>query len=194
MEPETQNNELADITIQDLVFKAPQPYGAGHVLKENEASALNQTFLENLRNNFAAKVRAAREAVAKSLGVKVDEVKNDQLDKTALDDDFSKYAAEYEFGTRKGGRILDPIEREMRDIAEEIVKAALRSKNIKLNSVSPQQMDQYIQGAIAKRPAIREEAERRVAATSAAAEIELGDLIGGGVTDAATGTSEEAAA
>ena len=42
-----------EITIAGQVFSVPVRYAAGHVLTEGEASALNQTYHENLRNNFA---------------------------------------------------------------------------------------------------------------------------------------------
>ncbi len=53
--------KTALITIQGANFNAPQPYDEGHVLTVNEASALNQVFAENLRNNFAARIKRSAE-------------------------------------------------------------------------------------------------------------------------------------
>lgn len=169
-------NSLVDLTIQGLVFKAPQPYGEGHVLTAVEASVLNQTFAENLRNNFAPKIKSAIEDYAKAQGVEVDSVTVDQLDKAALDVVFDNYSKEYTFGVRRGGRILDPVEKELRGMAEEIVRNALKAKGYKLNSIDGDKMEELISGVIEARPELRQEAERRVAAVRAAADVELGDL------------------
>ena len=64
MAAETNANGYDQITIQGQVFRVPLRYKAGDVLKENEAGALNQTYHENLRNNFASKVRDGVEAGA----------------------------------------------------------------------------------------------------------------------------------
>ena len=51
---------MEQIIIQGVTFNVPTPYAEGHVLATNEASALNQLLHENLRNNFASKVKAKR--------------------------------------------------------------------------------------------------------------------------------------
>jgi len=67
------NTPRKEITIKDELFTVPVPYTAGHVLSENEANALNQTYHENLRNNFAGVVTAAKKAAEES-GAAVDPV------------------------------------------------------------------------------------------------------------------------
>jgi hypothetical protein len=47
-----------DITIQGMVFSARQIFDEGHTLSAVEAGVLNQTRDENLRNNYAAKIKA----------------------------------------------------------------------------------------------------------------------------------------
>src|SRR5262245_45849295 len=81
-------NSYDQITIQGQTFKVPIRYSAGHQLTDGEAGALNQTFHENLRNNFASKVRDGIEA-----GVPVETLQQQ------LDD----YATDYQFGVRSGG-------------------------------------------------------------------------------------------
>ena len=46
-----------DVTIAGNVFAVPLRYAAGHVITEGEASALNQTLCENVRNNLAPKIK-----------------------------------------------------------------------------------------------------------------------------------------
>lgn len=105
------------ITIQGTVFKVPIRYAAGHVLTEGEASALNQTFHENLRNNFASKVRDGVEA-----GLPIETIQQQ------LDD----YASDYQFGQRGGGGGFrgDPVMTLAMNIAREMVRNAVKTKGL----------------------------------------------------------------
>lgn len=166
------------ITIQGLEFEAPQPYKAGaHELTAGEASALNQTLAENLRNNFAPRIKAAMAEYRKANSLAEDaEVPVANLDQDALSEAFAKYADEYEFGVRTAGGTRtpsDPVEREAQRIARDKVKAALNAKSIKLDSVPKEKMAEYIKQVLEKYPAIREEAKRRV---DTAASVAVEDL------------------
>lgn len=175
----TEQTPQTDITVQGLTFSAPQPYNAGAIeLTEGEASALNQTFAENLRNNFASTIRSKLADYRKANNLPEDaEVGVDVLDKSELDSEFAKYAGEYEFGVRRtasGVRMpTDPVEREAYKIATDRVKAALNKKNVKLNTVPREKMDELVRAAIAKYPEITNEARRRVEASAA---IGMADL------------------
>lgn len=106
------------ITIQGQTFKVPIRYGAGHVLNDGEASALNQTYHENLRNNFAKKVSEGVDA-----GTGLDVLQQ------MLDD----YAEEYQFGVRTsggGGFRGDPVMTTAMNIAREMVRMAIKAKNL----------------------------------------------------------------
>jgi hypothetical protein len=172
---------VTSITIQGLEFEVMQPYSEGHQLTAGEAAALNQTLAENLRNNFAPAVRKAVAEYRKANGLAEDaEVPVTNLDRDELQQNLDKYAEDYEFGVGRAGGIRapkDPIEREAHRIAQEKVKAALATKNVKLSSVSKEKMDELVKGVIAKYPAITEEAKRRV---SSAADIALEGLGLGG--------------
>jgi hypothetical protein len=110
-------NGYDQITIQSKVFRVPIKYAAGHVLKDNEAGALNQTFHENLRNNFASKVRDGVEA---------------GLDDQTLQQQLDDYASTYEFGVRgAGGTRGDPVITLAMNLARELIRRAI--KNNKLN-------------------------------------------------------------
>lgn len=166
-------------TVQGLTFNMPQPYKAGsHELTEGEASQLNQVLAENLRNNFAAKVRAKIEAYKTANKLPEDQdVGSDVLDKDELDTEFAEYATKYEFGVRQAGTGVrtptDPVGKEAYKIAWERIKAALTKKNIKLDSVSKEKRAELVDQTLAKYPAIREEAERRV---NAVADIAIGEI------------------
>jgi hypothetical protein len=105
------------ITIQGQTFKVPIRYAAGHALTEGEASALNQTYHENLRNNFANKVRDGVEA-----GL-TPEILQQQLD---------DYAQEYQFGQRVGGGGFrgDPVMTLAMNIARDMVRTAIKAKQL----------------------------------------------------------------
>lgn len=161
------------ITIQGLEFSVDYPYKAGTIdLTPGEASALNQTRAENLRNNFAAQIKRALDEYRETNKIpETEELSSTVLDKDELDKDFAEYAKAYEFGVRNlggGGRIpTDPVEREAYKIATEKVREALKARNVKLTSVSKEQMSDMVEAVIAKYPDITEEAKRRVSAVSA---------------------------
>lgn len=109
-------NPMKNLTIAGVNFEAPFKYSAGHVLTENEARVLNQTRFENLRNNFAGKVKASVEGAEGSIP---------QAD---LPKAFAEFEASYDFstpGTGNGATRLDPVEKEAMSLAREVVKAKL---------------------------------------------------------------------
>jgi hypothetical protein len=106
------------ITIQGQTFKVPLRYAAGHALTEGEASALNQTYHENLRNNFANKVRDGVEA---------------GLSTATLQQQLDDYAQEYQFGQRVGGGggfRGDPVMTLAMNIARDMVRTAIKAKQL----------------------------------------------------------------
>lgn len=162
-----EDTPYSELTIAGLTFSVPRPYKMGDVLTEGEASQLNQVFGENLRNNFAAKIRSKVDEYRKANSIPEDqEVGADVLDKDALDSEFEEYAEKYEFGVRQassGPRApADPVGREAQRIAWERIKVALKKKNFQLDSISKEQRAKLIADALARYPAIREEAERHV--------------------------------
>jgi hypothetical protein len=123
------------ITIKGLRFKVSSPYSAGHVCTEGEARALNQTRLENLRNNLALKAK----------------------DGALTQADVDAYAASYVFGERTGGlRTHDPIEAEALEIARRLVRK--KGQSTKENTEAARELLQTEKGA-----AIRAQAAKRVA-------------------------------
>ena len=105
------------ITIQKQTFRVPVRYAAGHVLTEGEASALNQTYHENLRNNFSNKVTAGLEA---------------DVPLETLQQQLDDYAADYQFGVRTGGGGFrgDPVMTYAMNVAREMVRKYVKSKNL----------------------------------------------------------------
>lgn len=159
---------MPTITIQGLKFEVPEPYTAGHVLLENEASALNQTFAENIRNNCARSIVEPAQEEAEANGT--------ELDLEALQAAINEYASSYQFGVRTGGgRTTDPVERAAMEIARAAIFSAMAKKGIARTSVKAAQVTElaknYLESEAGK--GIYEEARRQVAA---AKDLEVGAI------------------
>ena len=163
------------ITIAGKPYNVEARFAEGHVLTANEASALNQTFYENLRNNFASKAKEGADQAA-----------------------FDEYAASYQFGVRTGGGSRDPIEVEAMSIARDTVKDMIRKAGKKLSDYSAAAISETAGKLLAhevKGPEIRELARKRVAEMQSAAgqSVDL-DLLSGLEAKAAETPADEGAA
>lgn len=147
------------ITIAGVSMEVPAPYSEGHTLTATEAAVLNQTYSENIRNNFASTVKKAKES-AEEAGTEVDEVE--------LQLSLDEYVSGYQFGVRRGGggsrTPMDPVDKEAKRIAESKVKVALKKKGIAFKDVDKDNFNEVVTRVIAENPQIREAAEAIVAA------------------------------
>jgi hypothetical protein len=164
---------MEQITIAGHSFNVPVRYEEGHELTAGEASALNQTYHENLRNNFAKKVKDAGEAA----------------DLAALQAELDAYAGEYQFGVRSGGGggvSRDPVMSEAMRIAKKQIGDLIRAKGGKVNNYEPSAITNAAK-ALLDRPegaAIMEAARKRVEEQKTLAAGDLGDLLSGLTTKA----------
>lgn len=155
-------------TIQGQIFSLAPRYAAGHVVSLVEANTLNQVLIENLRNNFASSIKTAKDAAEKA---------GTEVDVEALRTKFAEYASAYVFQGVRRAAPVDPIGKEEHKLAKEAVLALLRKKGHDPKTVSTDKMDELVAAIKERRPEIREEAERRVAARQSAAESDIGDLL-----------------
>lgn len=164
-----ENTPRSEITIGGATFSAPEPYTEGHTLTENEASAFNQLLHENLRNNFASKVKAALEAVNGAV---------DQLDMEGLQSAFDEYAAGYEFGARRTGtRVsVDPVLREASKMAKDLIRKALKQQKIAEKDLPEGKMDELISQTLERRPAIMDLAREKVESAKKLASLGVADI------------------
>lgn len=147
---------MKTVTIAGASFDITVPYAAGHVLTEAEAKHLNQTRHENVRNNTAKKVKELVDAGDLTGAAKI----------------VADYDASYEFTIANvGAPKLDPIEREARAIAKELIKLHLAKTGRKLTVVpeghTEESWKEATDNAIAKKAgdeAVRKEAEKVVKA------------------------------
>lgn len=152
-------SDTQTLTIQGHQFSAPAPYAQGHVLTENEAKVMNQVLGENLRNNFAARVRAAREAAGLAADGELDTAQMD-----ALQTEFNDYADKYEFAGKRSPRApVDPVGREAHKIARGCVVEALQKNGYKVKDLPEGQLDELIEQTLSANAWIAEEASRRIA-------------------------------
>ena len=152
------------ITISNKPFNVEPRYAAGHVLTENEASALNQTLYENLRNNFAKQAKEGADQEA-----------------------FDKYAVAYQFGVRVGGggSTRDPVQAQAIAIAKDRVKAQIQKLGKKLSDFTAAKLTTLAQALIEKDPSIVELAKARVEElrSMATAELDDSELLAAAVQD-----------
>ena len=138
---------MASITIQHAEWNIEPRYAAGHVLNENEASALNQTFFENIRNNWASRLKTSSE------------------NNVALSqDDLDRYVQEYQFGVRSlvNREPRDPVAAEERRLARAVVSEHIRAQGLRLKDVPDEQFDAFVDSITDGR--VRGQAEQIVAA------------------------------
>lgn len=160
-------------------FTISQPYAEGHVLTAAEARSLNQTRSENIGNNLRKAIEEAKKA-GKSA---------DEMAKLV-----SEYDTAYSFAMPGAGgtpRIVDPIEREARKLAREVVGARLKELyQIGLSGIHPdykdmpeeegkakskERFDAAIDNAAANADVIKQ-AKKNVAARKATAESAASEL------------------
>lgn len=162
---------MTQITIAGKSFEVSSPYVPGtHDLTEGEAHTLNQTRHENIRNNFAKKVKEAGD------GVSLED----------LQSQVSAYDEKYEFGVRGTGEGVsrDPVETEARNGARAAIRAALKergkSADVKaINAAAEQILADPVRGEKYRAAARERVAAKQAAAAEAAAGLaELVDSIG----------------
>jgi len=170
------------LTIQGHEFDfGAARYAEGHQVNANEANALNQVRLENIRNNTASKIKAA----ATVQGVEPNAVNLDTTMVTVGEDSVSlraaiqAYADSYKFSARAVSRAepIDPVDREAERIAKEAIRSALAAKKVKVKDLPEGKFDEAVE-AYAAREEVRKEAKRRVTqrANIGAGELDLGAL------------------
>lgn len=191
-----------DITIGGFIFSAPTPFAEGDVLNANEANALNQTYLENVGNNFRSRVDTFRRTLIAGEGASADNLKavtKEQLkdldaqieagtvvvtpeQKAALQSELDALVAEYRINVRRASSVepIDPVEREARAMAKARIQDYIRSKGYKLNTIKKDWMEEQIDKLLAddnpKGAEIRKAAKKRVEIAQKTAVEEFDDL------------------
>lgn len=160
-----------ELTVQGMIVTIVAPYAEGHSLTDAEASALNQLLAENVRNNTSGFIAKRRKELAEAAGVDVGSFELPPDEIAELSAKVVQYAAEYTFSGRRTPRThIDPVQRESERIARDMITAALRAKGKKVKELPEGHLDKLISELLDKKPAIREEAKRRIDTLSNVAE------------------------
>lgn len=151
-----------NMTAHETSVTLDAPYVAGHVMNEAEAYVLNQTWLENVRNNTGPRVKKARET-------------DPNADVAAI---ILEYAKTYVFNLRTAStavkRTVDPVEREARVIAKELIRKKVEASNAKLKDIDKDKLEAKI-AEVAARPEVLEQAKKVISARNKASSA-LGDI------------------
>jgi hypothetical protein len=181
----TAETPTKEFTIAGLTIPVAQPYVEGHALTENEATALNGLLAENLRNNFAARVKKAQEALKTG----------EELNVPELIEQFQKYAGEYEFGLRRANgtgttQPKDPVAREALNMARDVIRGALKDSGYNLKEVGAAKIQELAEDLVQRDPRFTAAAEESIARVKA---LSAGGLDFSGVGSAAPAAEEAAA-
>lgn len=150
------NTPRTEVTIDSENFTVPQPFADGHVCTAHEASALNQLLVENSRNNFAARIKRAKE-------------KGTDIPTQA---DLDAYISEYEFGERRATS-GDPVQREAIELARPHVLNAIKKAGGNLKDYKASEITTKAAELVAKNPQLLEQAKGIVAQKAAIGSAEL---------------------
>jgi len=143
-----------DLIIKKVSYKIATPFEEGHVCTANEAKALNQLLKENVRNNFAARIKPDAEAPSQ--------------------EEFDEYVAGYEFGIRSVSS-SDPVAKEMLRIAEALVTKSLEKSGVTKKALGKDNFDKKVADLLENpnyEPKIRAKAEAVIEARAAALDID----------------------
>ncbi len=139
-----------EFTIKGHKFTIEVPYAEGHILTANEAATLNQTFVENIRNN-QAKVVETGLAEGKTV---------EQLQEV-----ISAFASTYKFGAGRATTNAiprDPVAAAAVRIARSVLTAALKEKKVDVKTFDKDKFEALV-AQIAAKPEVIEKAREQVA-------------------------------
>lgn len=170
--PVAENTSTGEIQIQGHTFTYSTPYVAGAcTLSEGEANQLNSVRGENLRNNFASKVKDAKAEAVKARGEGA-ELTEEEI--AGLVSEFASYDSQYQFAGKRISRgPADPVKAKARKMARETIEGALRAKNIKPSELADGKMDELIDKYLDAHPEVTEEARAQVEKIKAEASAAL---------------------
>ena len=155
------------LSISKLIIPIPPRYFPGHVLTAPEALALNQTFIENVRNNQAPKVKKTLEAGEPSEDAKA-----------KLIAEIQAYAQTYEFSATRQSRVVrDPVEAEARKIALNALLASLQKKGKSSKDFTKEALDTAVDNLLKNSSKYLDLAKQRLAELQQITESSLEDLL-----------------
>ena len=173
--PKPQSPRPKKISIQGITFTYTTPYVEGSVLTAGEANQLNTVRGENMRNNFATKIKTALAELRKSTGDETSELSEEAI--AAFRAEFAKYDAEYVFSGKRTSRgPVDPVMAKAKKMVRETIESALRAKGYKPADLVEGKMDELIAKYLDSHPEVVDEARAQIAKVKEAAADALGGV------------------
>lgn len=168
--------ETATIQIQGHDFVVPYRYSEGHMLKANEAKALNQTLHENFRNNFAPTVKAKMKEIFGDNPP--EDAKLEEHHLAELQASLDDVAEKYEFNVRTGGGAVprDPVAAEAFKMALAAIKDSIRHNGGSVKEYDSDKIAEAARKLVAEDPDYTNAAEEIVARRQVLAAKTLGML------------------
>ena len=111
------------LTVLGIEAEIKVPYAEGHALNAQEAGVLNQCFAENVGNNMRREVK---------------EAKDTETDAAAIVKTIQEYATRYHFGMTSS-RTTDPVEKQARSIARDVLRNELRKQDRTLDDLTKEE-------------------------------------------------------
>jgi hypothetical protein len=158
-------------TIAGLALSVIAPFAEGQTLTPALAAILNQTIAENISNNTRKSIEAGQGGDTN--------VPHTVETAQALVD---AYMAEYEPGVRRSGsgepRVVNPVEREARNLAknkakEFVASKGLKAKDVDMAAITTAIYDKYSEQFLA---AAKKIVDARNKAENNAGELDFGDI------------------
>jgi hypothetical protein len=154
-----------NITVQGIDLPVVDQFAEGHILTAVEAAVLSQTYNENLRNNFATRVKEAKEVLGEDFNTETPYTVGEKSF-ASISEQWAAHVEAYAFGTRRvgggGKRTTDPVQREALRIAKASVESAIRTKYGKLDAVSKDKITELVE-SLAAREDIQDKAKANIA-------------------------------
>lgn len=151
---------MPDIKISGLIFDLEPRYAEGHQCTAAEANALNAQMRESVRNNFAQRIKAAREG---------------GLDEATIREMYATYVANFSFSDKVPNR---QPHNKVRQIAEEMAATMARQllgqRGLKFEDFDKHRQAAMIERILRDRPQLLEEAQRQLDVKRQAAAAALG--------------------
>jgi hypothetical protein len=168
--PQTKEVPMSkNITVQGIDLPVVDQFAEGHVLTAIEAAVLSQTYNENLRNNFANRVKEAKESLGEAFNIDTPyTVGEGEAAKSfaSISEQWAAHTEAYSFGARRvgggGKRTTDPVQREALRIARASVESAIRTKYGKLDAVAKEKIAELVE-SLAAREDIQTKARENIA-------------------------------
>lgn len=162
----TKDTPRVTFTVHGVNLEVAEPFKDGDILVANEASVMNQTYRENIRNNNAKAI----EKILEAAGVKLEDIKKGaQVPDNVVKDCqavLDKSMETYVFGERQGGggRIADPVRARAMVYARRLVVDEFKKQGKKAKDYTSAEVNKLAEKVVKAHPKLMEFAKKALEA------------------------------